>query len=148
VFIAQRAKTCSAQNKKPAGFWFKPKPPRGKHSQEVPAGEKQDVTSYGPDLSKDTIGSFPHLPRGLAPWASISEQAPLRPLSENLNGPAAFVLAVVPLEQITLDLGNCSKASQLARSRYALQRAGQNFREGQPTQPLPEAAGVALAPLG
>jgi acyl transferase domain-containing protein len=65
----------------------------------------------------------------------------------NLDAAAALVLTVIPLQQVRFNLGKLPKTSQFARPNRALQRAGQNFRKLDPTQPLPKATGVALAAL-
>src|SRR5215469_1009328 len=114
----------------------------------MPARKKQGVTFHHSHPPNNTIGPRPHLPGGFAPRAAITEQAPSRPLSVNLNGPAALVLPIVPLKQIRFDLSNCPKTSQLARSRCALQRAGQDVDKFEPSEPLAKATGIALTTLG
>ncbi len=55
--------------------------------------------------------------------------------------------AVVPLDQVRIDLRDRPEAGQLAGPRGALQRAGEDAGEGESPQPLAELAGAFLTGL-
>jgi hypothetical protein len=110
--------------------------------------EQQNVAPELPNLANDTISSRTDLPRGFAAGASIAKQFPLGPVSMNLTAAATLVLTIVPLKQIFFNLDNLAETGQLTSPGRPLQWAGQNLFEFHPIQPLPEAAGIALAALG
>src|SRR5436190_21629001 len=120
VFIAQGAQAGCAQEQEAACRRLKPKPARGENPQEMPAREDQDVTLESPEQPHDAIGPRPHLPRGFTPGATVTKQFPVGPFSVNLNAAAAFVVTVVPFEQITFDLGHPPKPGQLTSSGRTL----------------------------
>jgi len=56
-----------------------------------------------------------------APWAAVAEQVPVRAFGKDVSRVAAFVLAVVPFDQVTINLGYGSEPSELARPHAATQ---------------------------
>src|SRR5262249_7732207 len=102
----------------------------GQDAQKVSAREEQKVALNRADSLQEAVGSGAHLPRGFTPGATVAKKPPVGPLRMNLNAAAAFVLTIVPFEQVRFDLGQSSKTSQFAGPGRALQGAGQNFRKG------------------
>jgi hypothetical protein len=109
---------------------------------------KQDVTFHRLYLSKYAVGSRTDLSGRFSPRAPITKEEPLGPLGVDLDAAAALILTVVQLKQVRFNLGKPSKTSQFASPNRALQPAGQSFCKSKPSQPVPEAASVALAALG
>jgi hypothetical protein len=66
----------------------------------------------------------------------------------NFHGAAAFILTVIPFEQMLIHLRPSAESSQFAGPRCPLQGAGEHRCEFHSFQPLAEAAGVQLASLG
>ena len=65
----------------------------------------------------------------------------------NLLCSPALILAVVPFEQLAINLGKRSKAGQLAGPCCTLQRASKNLGEAECFQPLSQTESVTLAAL-
>src|SRR5262249_56184167 len=82
------------------------------------------------------------------PGTAVAEALPARALRTDLGGATPLVFAVVPFEQVVIDRRVGGEAGELAGPSCAPQRTGEHPREGQPFQPFPELAGVALAALG
>jgi hypothetical protein len=59
-----------------------------------------------------------------------------------------LVLAIVPLQEITVDLRNLGEPRQFTRTFGALQRAAKHLVEGQSLQSLAESTCIALASFG
>src|ERR1043166_3046935 len=66
-------------------------------------------------------------------------------LRMNLDRAEAFVLAVVPFDQIGIDFGRGAEAGQFARARGTLQGAREDLGKCQSGEPLPKPSGVAFA---
>jgi hypothetical protein len=60
------------------------------------------------------------LVRRFSTRAAVGEEIPIRAFDLDLGGPAAFVVAVVPFEQIAIDFGDSAEAGQVARPRGPL----------------------------
>jgi hypothetical protein len=114
----------------------------------MPAGKEQHVPLDSPHPAHNVIGSGTNLFRGLSSRTTIPEQLPVWALGVDFNSAAALVITVIPFQQVAIDLGNVSKASQLACSGRARQRTGEYFGEGKAAQPLCETAGIAFTTLG
>jgi len=83
-----------------------------------------------------------------APWAAVAEQVPVRAFGKDVSRVAAFVLAVVPFDQVTINLGYGSEPSELARPHAATQGTGKYLRKCHPVQPLTAPLRMALSVLG
>jgi hypothetical protein len=148
VFVTQGAQASGAEDEKPSTCGLKSKPARGQNPQKVSTRKEKNVRLNLPDPVHNTIGPRAHLPGGFAPRAAITKQLPVGSFSMNLHTAAALVLAIVPFEQVRLNLGNLPKTGQLTGAPGTQQRAGQDFRKRQTFQALTEAAGVSLASIG
>src|SRR5271163_854890 len=140
VLIAQRAKARSAQQEVPATRRVETEPAGGEHPQEMPARKNQHVASDRAHPAHDTVGPRPDLARRLSSGATVTEELPVRALRMDLSRAAAFILAIVPLDQVGIDLGRTAKSGQLAGAGRALQGAGEDLGKSQSTQPLAEGA--------
>src|SRR2546422_5440027 len=83
---------------------------------------------------------------GPSPGAPVGNQPPVRALGVDIGAGPTFIRAVVPLDEIGLDLRRGAEASQLARPDRPLQGTGEHRGEGQSLQPLsePESLGFAV----
>src|SRR6267143_673002 len=148
VFIAQRAEARRTQHESISARCFNPSPARSQHSEEVPAGEKQNVARRRPHAVQYSVS-----PRGDLLWrfaarAAVAEQLPVRAFRTDLDRTATLVLAVVPLDEVVIDFSRRSKAGQFTCPTRALQWTGKHPRKRQFTQPLTKSSGIALATLG
>src|SRR5215471_10088368 len=104
----------------------------------MPARKEQRVAIERPHPGDDAIGARAYSCRGLAAGTPIPEQLPVRAFAANLLCGSTFVVAVVPLEQITVDFRGGAKARQLAGPRGTLERAREHPREDYAPQTLAE----------
>ena len=63
-------------------------------------GEKRNVAFLIANLRDDSIRSDSHVIDGLAVWARMSPDAPIRNLFPYLAGRDPFVISVIPFHQI------------------------------------------------
>src|SRR5215831_20381741 len=68
--------------------------------------------------------------------SAIAEQLPVRAFLKDVNRQATFVFAVVPFDEIGINLSYRSEAGQLARPHDAPQGAGEYLRECQSSETL------------
>src|SRR5262249_37107965 len=148
MFIAERTQARRAQQEVSSGPHFEPEPAGGEDAQEVPAREQQHVPPGRAHPLHHPVGTGADLFRRFPPRAAVTEQVPARSRRTNLGGAEALVLAVIPFDQVAIDLGPGPEAGQLAGPGRTPQRTGEDRGERQPFQALAEAAGVALAALG
>src|SRR2546425_6261126 len=94
----------------------------------------------------DPVGARADLVWRLSSRAAVAKQPPVRALGVDVGAGATFIRAVVPLDEIALDLRRGAEASQLARPDRPLQGTGEHRGEGQSLQPLsePESLGFAV----
>src|SRR5439155_10291164 len=73
-------------------------------SQNVAVAEKGHVSARGQSAFDDRMGAFAHLCDGFAPRDTISPEIPAGAFLSNIHGCAALVCAVIPFDEIRLDL--------------------------------------------
>src|SRR5215472_3568201 len=95
----------------------------------------------------DAVGSSPDFLQRFPSGKTVDEWLPAWLLHLNVRAAETFVLAVVPLDQVGIDLRFCPEAGQFTRPPRTLKRAGQHAGEFQPCQPFAETEGVAFAAL-
>src|SRR5580704_640120 len=148
VFIAQRAEAGGAEEKISPSRRLEIEPAGAQHPQEMPARKHEHITLDAAQASDDAVGARSDLVRRLASRTAVAEQLPVRMFRMNIDRPPAFILAIIPFDQIGVDFRHAAEAGQLARPLRTLQRAGKHLDESQPAQPLAESAGVALSTVG
>src|SRR5882724_5599518 len=148
VLVAEDAEGCGAEHKITPARRFEAEPACGEHPQNMGARKHQDVALDGAYTIDNTVGSRAHLVRGLPSGAAVPEQIPIRALLQDLDRAPAFILAIVPFDQIRIGFGLLAETSQLASPDGALQRAGEDLCKAQPAQPRPERPGIGFAALG
>jgi hypothetical protein len=80
-----------------------PNPTRHEDAQNMSMGEHYDVAIGGASPGNHPIDPGAHLLRRFAAGASVPEDEPARSDLVDLNGRQAFVIAIVPLDQIGID---------------------------------------------
>src|SRR3984893_945494 len=100
MFIAERTKACHVQHQKFPGSRFESEPAGGEHSQEMSARKNQYVAFDGAYPTDDTIGPGANLLRRFSVRATVAEQLPVGSYRMNLRSSNAFIIAVVPLDEI------------------------------------------------
>src|SRR5271169_1393213 len=148
VLVAQCAQARSAQQEVPATRRVETEPADGEHPQEMPARKNQHVTFDRTHPAHDAVGPRANLARRLSSGTAVTEELPVRALCMDFSRSAAFILAIVPLDQVGIDLGRTAKPGQLAGSSRALQGTGEDSGKSQSAQPLAEGAGIAFAAFG
>ena len=115
VFVAQCTEAGRAQHEVSAiGCRFDPEPPGGQHASEVPTGKEQNVPGDFPHSAYDAVRARADLLGCLASRATVREQVPPRALRPNVDTTAAFILAIIPLDEVRIYIGDGAKPSQFA----------------------------------
>ena len=114
----------------------------------MPACENQYVSRNRTQSANDAVRTGADLLRRFAFGAAVAEQVPVRALRADFGAPAALVFAIVPLDEVRVDLGHGAKPGQLACLACALQWTGEYFCESQPLETFTESPSRALALLG
>jgi len=73
---------------------------------------------------------------------------PIGTAAQDVRAAQAFIIAIVPLDEVGVDLGDGAEAGEFAGLDGALERAGKNFGEGQSAQSCAEEAGILTAAFG
>src|SRR6516165_1019307 len=110
MLIAQCAEAHSAQQEVPATRRVETEPTSGEHPQEMPARKNQNVTFDRTHPAHDAVGSRADLARRLSSGTAITEELPVRTLCMDFRRAAAFILAIVPLDQVEIDFGRTGKS--------------------------------------
>src|SRR5215813_10848560 len=102
----------------------------------MPTREQENISGGGTHPVDDLICSQSHLFWGFTIRTSVKEQPPLRVLGMNFQTAHTLVLAVIPFQEIAVDLRNASKPSQFTGTLGALQRAAKHLIERQSFESL------------
>lgn len=105
VLVAHGTQGCGAKFQIPSGCRFEREPAGCEHPQKMATGKKQNVSLNGPHAAQSAVCSLTHLTRCFTAGASIAEQLPVRTLSMYFFCAAALILAVIPFDQVAIDLG-------------------------------------------
>src|SRR6185503_5450100 len=148
MLVAEDAQPGRAEHEVPARARRQVEPASGEHAQDMSAREEQRVALDRPHPADHTIRARAHLLRRLSARAAVAEELPVRALGPDLGAAPPLVRAVVPLDQVLVDLGRGAEPRQLAGAGGALQRAREHPGEGQAAQAVAEPARVTLSALG
>src|SRR5271165_6868925 len=111
-------------------------PARGKHAQQMSAGEHEYIGADRAKARNYAIGASGDLRQRLPARTPVAEDLPLGTLAANLRGPLAFIGAVIPLDEIRIDACDRAKARQRARSARTFERTRDHARGLQSRQAL------------
>src|SRR5208283_1351114 len=114
----------------------------------MPVRKNQHVAPDGAQPLDDAVGPRADLFRRFSPGAAVAEQLPVRALGVNVRGAEAFILAVIPLDQVGIDFGRGAKAGQFAGADRALQGTGEHLGKAEAAQPPAKGASIPFAALG
>ena len=114
MFVAELAQARGAENHEPAAFRAQPEPARRQHAQEMAARKQQYVGVESPHAGNDAIGPSADLREGFAAGTAVAQDAPAGNFLANVDGPPPLVGAVVPLDQIVIDLRDVAEAPRVA----------------------------------
>src|ERR1700733_1513982 len=93
----------------------------------------------------DAIGARADIRRLLAVRASVAEQEPAGPAGEDFAGLAPLVVAVIPFEQVGIDLCGVAEPGERAGAGRALKGTGEYPVKLEPLKTLVEASRLAFA---
>src|SRR3989442_8361428 len=116
VLVPHDAQAGPSEQEVPARARVESKPARSEHSEKVPAREEQGVAFDGAHPAHHPGRPRPDLVRRLSSPAAVAEQLPVGPLAVDVRAGATFVGAVVPFDEIRLDLRHGAEAGQLTRA--------------------------------
>src|SRR6476660_4264914 len=148
VFIAQAAQASRTEHERSAEQRFQPNPTRSQYSKKVAAREKQNVSGNFTDALHDTVCPRRNVFWRFAARAAIAEQLPVRAFCKDLSRAAAFVLSIVPLDQVTVSFSLGFEPSKFTRPHGPTQGTGKYHLKCHPVQPLAKLSGIALPAFG
>src|SRR3974390_3462301 len=102
----------------------------------MPARKNQDIPLHRAHTAHHPMSPCVNLVRRFASWTAVAKQLPVRPFLADLGTGTALILTVVPFDQVPIDFGFSSEASQLAGPRGALQGTGKHPGKCQAFQPF------------
>src|SRR5437667_2134916 len=144
VLVTQCAQARRAQHERSAVNWLNPDPACGQHSEKMSAGKKQNISSHRAPAAHDAISPRSDLLRRFAARAAVAEQLPVRTFSQDVNREAAFVLAIIPFDQVSASFSYGSEPGQRTCPHGALQGAGEHFRKLESAQAFSQPSRIAL----
>src|ERR1700722_18027405 len=115
MFITKGAEAGGAEQKviaRPCDILAEPA--GGEDADEMSAGKEQDVTGDSAEPLDDAIGASAHLGGGFAAGAAVAEEVPAGVHRQDFGDRVAVVLAVVPLDEVGVHLGDGAEASEFA----------------------------------
>src|SRR2546425_10478142 len=110
--------------------------------------EKQNVAGDSAYSVHYAVGPRRNVFWRFAPRAAVAEQLPVRAFGKDVSRAPAFVLAVVPFDQVGVNLGHRPEPSQFAGPHGPTQGARKYRRECHRVQPLTKLSRIALSVLG
>src|SRR5262249_53926386 len=124
MLIAQRAEARGAEQQVSCCPRCEPEPAGGEHPQEMAARKHQHIRGRRSYAAQHAVGPRTDLLRRFTARTAVAEEVPLWIFAVNLGRATPLILTVVPFDECSIDLGNGSEASQVARPRSPLQRTG------------------------
>lgn len=101
--VAQDAERCCIEKEVTSRRGRKSKPPSGKDSENMTVREKGDISLHRADSRDQPIGPRADLSGAFPSWTAVGEDHPSGRLRIDLFRSQAFVFAIVPFHQITID---------------------------------------------
>src|SRR5262245_39797424 len=147
VLVAEHREARRPEHEQAGAGGLEPEPARGERAQEVSAREEQHVAVDRAKPRDHAVGARADLGRGFAAGAAVAEEPPVGALCVDLGAGATLVAAVVPLDEVAIDLGRRPEARERAGARGALQGAGEDLAEGEALQAAADPPRVLLPAL-
>ena len=119
-----------------------------KHADEMTVREDEHVAGLLTSAGDQPIGASTDLFGRFAVRTSVAEEKPVRIPLQDLVGPYAFVIAVIPFRQIGLDDEAIAEAGQFGCALRSLAGTRPNRGELKFLQSPAELLSIALAVLG
>src|SRR5229473_125231 len=148
VLVAKRAQARSAQQEISTSRRFQPQPACGQYPKKVPARKNQNVAFDRAHTINHAISPRSNLGGRFTSGTAVAEQLPVRALGVDLRSASTLVFAVVPFEQVAINIGLGAEASQFACAGCTPQRTGKYPGETPSPELFPKLVGVALAAVG
>jgi hypothetical protein len=104
----------------------------------VTARKQEHIAADRAETAHHFVGARADLRRRFAARATFAEQLPIRTVGMDLDGGAAFILPVVPLDEIAIRLRDGAEPRERACPGRALQRTCENSGEWKPREPRAE----------
>jgi hypothetical protein len=104
-------------------------PSGGNNAQDMTVREQGDVSVTGVDLGENAIRARADLIRCLSAGAAVAKNRPVRPGQTDFFCLEPLIFAIVPLDQVGLDVGTLAKPGQLAGFASALKWTSENQRK-------------------
>lgn len=103
-------------------------PPRCQRTYKMPVRKDGGVTPMASHAGNHPVDADSNISRRFATGTAIQENVPARPIiSYGVTGPA-FVIAIIPLDEIAVDYRVAAEPGGIARLVCAPKRAGQDQR--------------------
>ncbi len=147
--VAEHRERRGRQREQTARRRLKVEPPGAEDSEEMPMGEQQHV-SVGLDCTGDDLcpRARPTLGGGLAARDAVGPERPAGPFDADVDGAAALVVPVVPLEEVVGGLTSIAEPGEPAGLAGPRERARQDERKGAPSEPAARELGLRTTLLG
>jgi hypothetical protein len=113
----------------------------------VPTGKEQNVPGDFPHSAYDAVRARADLLGCVASRATVREQVPPRALRPNVDTTAAFILAIIPLDEVRIYIGDGAKPSQFTSLARPLEWASEHSYESQSFETLSESSRRMFATL-
>src|SRR5262249_67279 len=128
VFVTESAQAGRAEHEVPGvDRRLDAEPAGGQHANEMAASEEQHIAVHGTHAAYHATRPRSNLGRRFAPRAAVAKEHPIRAFGANLGSALPLVLAIIPFDQITIDLGASAEAGQFTSSGGPAERAGEHL---------------------
>src|SRR4051794_744327 len=96
---------------------FDTDPARCQYSNKMSARKQQYVTWHGTQTAYYAVRPGGHLTWRFAARATVAKDLPVRSIGADFGPSEAFIGAVVPLDQVFVDLGDCAESGELTSTK-------------------------------
>src|SRR5271157_2020538 len=148
MLVAHDTQRCGTEHEVPRVLGGQAGPARAEDTEEMAVTEKEDATAIRAEAGDHAVGARTHRRERLTSRAAVAEEIPAWPLTADVGGEPAFIIAIVPLDEVRSDLCDGPETCKLASPPRPLERADQDLGERDPLEPCSQPPRVALAPLG
>jgi hypothetical protein len=144
MVVSERAQARRTEYSESSRRYLELKPTGGEHSQEMAARKNDDGSGCSVQAFHDAPRPRRDIGGRFAAGTPVAKDIPLRTLGTNFGGAESFVSAIVPFEQIGIDLRAAEQPGKFTGSSRALQWTGPDFTVSYGTKPLADKTGIVL----